>query len=44
MEENTVVKKNNKGIIVILSILILIILGLVVYIAYDKGLLFEKEK
>lgn len=44
MEENTVVKKNNKGIIVILSILILIILGLVVYIAYDKDFIFEKEK
>ena len=37
MENNeTIVKKSNKGLIVIIFILLVAVLGLIVYIAYNK--------
>lgn len=40
--EKELPKKKNTGLIITLIILILIILGLVGYICYDKGLIFQK--
>ena len=37
-------KKSNKGLIAIIVVLILVITGLLVYIAYDKGVIFSKEE
>ncbi len=37
-------KKNNVGLIAIIAILIVALLGLSFYVAYDKGLIFNSEK
>ena len=42
--EEIIVKKSHKGLIILVILLVLVILGLVGYICYDKGLIFQKQE
>ena len=42
MEEKN--KKNGKGMVASLVLALVVILGLVMYICYDKGILFTKNQ
>lgn len=43
-ENNNITKKRGKDLVIIISVLVIVILSLICYICYDKGIIFNSNK
>lgn len=43
-ENNNITKKKGKDLVIIISVLVIVILSLISYICYDKGIIFNSNK